>query len=249
MARIWSVESLRLTLFSSEPISISDADWSVITGQAEAETRQNVAGGKRYIGKFGGGQLIVGTVGQRLDIVLSWLPPEQQIDFMAAGLPLIGGWDAVREVFVGGTQTWLEGVKSPILRMAFAAVLLSETKSVTDSYQVLGEMLKSVTVDPDGMREIIFRVNWPENSSVVKELQLNRITNWSAIQVSTALLQMTGQEIAATGGPPERFAVRLEIDHNTDQANKKPFEREVLVPIYNELIAKSCENAALGERP
>ena len=131
----------------------------------------------------------------------------------------------------------------------FPAVLLSETASVPEAYHALKDMLKSVTIDVDEMREVIFRVNWPEDSTVVRGLRVNRITTWSTIQYGSALVQITGQSISAASRSPEKFAVRLEIDHNTDHENKEPFDREMLIPIYNELIIKAAENAASGERP
>jgi hypothetical protein len=247
MAQKWDVETLRLTLFSSQEISIVENDWQSVTGEPEAETRQNLPGGKRYMGKFAGGQLIIGAVGQRLDISLSWLPPET--GFTGAMLPVIGSWDTVRETFVGGTLVWLAKIQFPVIRVAFAAVLLSETKSVVESYQVLKALLKSVAVEPDQMRELIYRVNWPEDSNVVKGLRINRITNWSGIQWKAALVQVGSQTITASGVTSEKYGVRLEVDHNTDENNQKPFEQEFLTAIYKELILKSCENAAAGEKP
>jgi len=249
MARDWRVESLRLTLFSSENITVSDADWSGITGQQDADTRQKLPGGLRYIGRFAAGQLTVAALGQRLDVVLSWVPSERQAESPSIELPDIGAWEGVRDIFVAATQKWLESLKFPVIRIAFAPILLAETANVVESYGVLKDMLRSVKVDIHGMRELIFRVNWPEKSSTGENLIVNRITNWSAIQLSSALVQMTGAQISTTATTPEKFAARLEIDLNTDQENKVPFGKNSLVAIYNELVAKSSENVVSGERP
>jgi hypothetical protein len=247
MARDWRVESLRLTLFSSETLTVSDADWSAITGQPEAETRQKLPGGSRYIGNFAaGGQLTVEAVRQRLDVSLMWAPSGQQTD--SPEFPVIGAWDQIRDTFISSTKRWLEVVKFPIVRIAFAGVLLSETTDVTDSYRALKELLRSVAVDIQ-MRELIFRVNWPEKSVVLNDLTLNRITNWSAIQIGSTIFQMAGAAITAETLPAEKFAIRLEFDHNTSQENKTPFPQDKTVPIYEELIVKSCENVVAGERP
>jgi hypothetical protein len=129
-----------------------------------------------------------------------------------------------------------------------ATVLLSETKDRMESYVALKDLLRSVRVDPESMREIVFRVNWPTASEVVKGLRLNRITNWSAIQLNLLMLQLSGQSTAKVG-PAELFAIRSEMEHNTDEENRTVFKAETLVPIYNELVAKACENATSGERP
>jgi hypothetical protein len=247
MARNWGVESLRLTIFSPDTIPLSEDDWFVVTGEREAETRQNIPGGKRYMGKFSGGQLIVGAAGPRLDIYLSPQAPTEPTG--SPSFPIIDEWDRVREAFVTSTRKWLAATKFPVTRLAFAAVLLSETKDRMESYVALKGLLKSVNVDPDAMREISFRVNWPIQSEVIRGLRLNRITNWNALQINLLLLQLSGQSSTTSASPAERFAIRLEMDHNTDEENKMTFEAEKLVPIYNELIGKACENAASGERP
>ena len=57
MALNWSVQFLRLSLFSSTDVVLSDKDWKAITGEDEASTRQNIPGGKVFAGQFLGGQL------------------------------------------------------------------------------------------------------------------------------------------------------------------------------------------------
>ena len=47
MSLDWGVDVARLSLFLSEPYPISDKDWTIVTGQEEAGTRQVVPGGKR----------------------------------------------------------------------------------------------------------------------------------------------------------------------------------------------------------
>jgi hypothetical protein len=42
----WAVENVRLSLFSKGTVVVTDADWKALTGQQEADTRQNVPGGR-----------------------------------------------------------------------------------------------------------------------------------------------------------------------------------------------------------
>jgi hypothetical protein len=247
MARDWIAESLRLSLYSSEVIGLSEKDWSVLTGQDEAETRQTVpGGGKRYSGRFGPGQLMLAGFGTRADVILSGLPADQASETME--FSAVGAWDESRDFFVKATEAWLAQLSFPVVRLAFAPILLSETKDVVDSYEVLKGLLQSVQVVPGKMRELIYRINWPQDSKSVPGLTLNRITSWSGIQANVMFLQVGGTEAATMQGPPESFAVRLEMDHNTDQGHKQPFEKQQLLPIYNELVALARENAELGER-
>ena len=167
MARNWIAELLRLSVFSAETIVLSDADWTTLTGQNEAETRQLIpGGGKRYIGKLGPGQLTLGALGTRLDIVLQGKPVEQDPETIE--FPSVGDWGEACDLYVSSTDAWLTKTSFPIVRIAFAPVLLSETKSVLDSYEFLKGLLKSVTVIPGEMRDLIYRVNWPQESRLRK---------------------------------------------------------------------------------
>jgi hypothetical protein len=248
VARDWLTELLRLSAFSAEAIVLSDEDWTILTDQDEAETRQLIpGGGKRYIGRLGSGQFILSALGTRLDIFLNRNPgvaTSESIDF-----PSIGDWGETCNLFVAHTSRWLTKTSLPIARIAFAPVLLSETRSVVESYEVLKVLLKSVSVVPEEMRDLIYRVNWPQESKVAQGLCLNRITNWSALQASALLIQVGGVASTAASSPAEKFAVRLEMDHNTDQENKQPFEKRVLLSIYDELVEFARKNAERGERP
>jgi hypothetical protein len=190
MAIVWSTELLRLSLFASEPVQASDADWTAITGQAESETRQTHAGGGRsYIGMHRDTQWTIGSFGQRLDIMQSAYPPARPQETKA---PTIGDWEQVREAFVRDTERWLATTRFRVVRIAFSCVLLIETKDRLEAYELLKMLLKSVQVDPEGMRELFFRVNWPLKSVAVPGLQLNRITNWSSLRLQNVLLQVAG---------------------------------------------------------
>ena len=246
MARDWGVESMRLTLFSSDSITVSDTDWTALTGQADATTRQLIAGGRRYVGSYLGGQFIVAATAQRVDVSLAWQAPEQAPQTVV--LPVAGSWEQKRDDFVAATTSWLTSAKFPVLRIAFAAVLLLETTNVHESYRVLKELVKSVSINPERMRELFFRVNWPQQSKSLGGISLNRITNWSAIQVASVIVQMVGQAVSTSSGLPEKFAVRLEVDHNTSQENKTPIEPALLAPIYRELVDLASENAERGEQ-
>jgi hypothetical protein len=248
MAGTWDVESLRLSLFSTQSVSISDADWKAIIGKSEAQTIQVLPGVKRYVGKFDDGQLTLAAAGQRADLVFSYYLPIEPSDTQELKLHIIGPWDNVRETFVQSTRTWLNSLTFPIVRIGFGAVLLLQTGTRLEAYQKLKLFLKSIDVDPNGMHDLLFRINWPQQSAVVDGLTLNRMTNWAAMRFNVAMLQLTSGVIGSTP-ISELIAVRLEIDNNTDVERKKPFDCNELVSIYEELVEMACENATKGERP
>jgi hypothetical protein len=99
------------------------------------------------------------------------------------------------------------------------------------------------------MRDLLYRINWPVKSKVVVGLTINRLTTWSSMKFLRKLLSVSGTEFSATADVGQLDAVRLEVDHNTDDARQAPFDAAQLVPIYRELVALACENAEQGECP
>jgi hypothetical protein len=246
----WATQSLRLSIFSDAPVIVTEKDWKTITGQDEADIRTVVPGGKSYIGNYSGAQLALAYSGPRIDILLSPSAVAEESLENQKSLPgIIGPWTEHAETFPKALSGYLGGLQFPVVRLAFGSILLCEAASHEDAYEKLDELLESVDVDPNKMRELIYRINWPQMSKVIEELELNRITNWSAIRFTQNLLQLTGPQVSMTSSGVHRHAVRLEIDHNTGVDNKRPFERNELMPIFDELVMLARENAVSGERP
>ena len=92
----WLALQLRLSLFSSEPMPVSEVSWTAVTGQAEAENRAAVPGGKQYSGKFSGGILTVIQTSARADVILA---PDETSVKLDDQFPAIGKWDESSESF------------------------------------------------------------------------------------------------------------------------------------------------------
>jgi hypothetical protein len=241
----WGVQVARLTLFLRDPYSVSDKDWLTITGQDEAETRQAIPGGKRLSGRVPNGALQVAVAGHRFDVVLSAVELEENAELV---IPSVGGLDETLKTFVESTSKWIDQTKPLVVRAAFGAVLTYKAETRDDAYQHLKGLLKSVGVQPEKMRDLLYRVNWRCASRVQEGLIINRLTTWSALRIVRKLIQI-GDEIATESGGEEIHAVRLEVDHNTDDANRTPFDPINVMPIYSELVELARENAAEGEVP
>jgi hypothetical protein len=244
---MWSTEQIRLSVFFREPYLPGDKDWTLLTGQPESETRTNTPGGKTLSGGFGGGTLSVASQGKRVDLLLA--PVASAAETPQAKLPCIGEWEVVRRTFIGATNKWLTTLEAPLVRMAFGGVLLWETSDNEKSYERLKELVQSVAIEPGRMQELLYRVNWPQTSSVDSALKLNRITNWNAMRYSIGFFQVGGGGQFETTPTREAFAVRFEFDHNTDQTRSDPIAKEKIQPIFEELVQMACDNATRGERP
>jgi hypothetical protein len=178
-----------------------------------------------------------------LDLVLQ--PADDALE--ESKLPIMGSWADLRGAFGQMSVQLLKSVKVPIVRIEFGGILLAGKDTLECSYQQLKELLKSVDVDPRKMRDLHYRVNWRSDSKVVP-LKLNRLTTWAAMRFTTKVIQLTGDKLSVAGGAGgERFAVRLEFDHNTDAANDKAFDPAKVEPIFQELVDLAVENAEKGE--
>jgi hypothetical protein len=85
----WVVEQLRASVFSGNPVTVTERDWEVITGQEEAEMRSAIAGGKVFSGSFLGGNLSLAYSGPRIDIILNAV---LKADTGEPGLVSFGPW-------------------------------------------------------------------------------------------------------------------------------------------------------------
>ena len=95
------------------------------------------------------------------------------------------------------------------------------------------------------------RVNWPQTSRVINDLRLNRITQWTAAQVTVQTFPMIPPAIGAAvvSVHSNLHVVKLEIDHSTDEKKTDAFQSSELFPIYKELMDLASENVLKGERP
>ncbi|MER8374425.1 hypothetical protein [Mesorhizobium sp. M1406] len=236
----WSVESLRFSLFSSEVPKGTDADWTELTGQEEAETRQNVPGGKVYVGEWGLGRLTLGFGPGRVDVVLGnkAATPDHP------GLPVFAKWLVALEEFQELTSRFLGNFSRPVTRIAFGAVLLQHAASEAEVNALLQTYIKAVKIN-ERYEDVLYRVNSPV-VSIVDGGKINRITNFASLKIQTGAFKLGSVEPPIILGD-EAFAARLELDHSTSAQRASPFDSNLVVPIWNELIGLARENAEIGE--
>jgi hypothetical protein len=240
----WTCETIRLSLFSTEAIRLSTEDWKSLTGQDEAEQEQKGAGRHVFAGPLFGGQLSLGAVANRCDCILNPITAPEQLreDFV----PSVGQWPTPFESFQNATEPFLSSLRFPVSRMAFAATLLNPHKTSLEAYKALVTQVKSITHPPETLHDLIFRINWPTNSTADNVLTINRITTWSVQQLQLQIMIPDGNS-PATFVDDLSYVVRLELDHNTDQKQTTPFDATRLLPIYKDLTNLALQNAAEGE--
>src|ERR1019366_3301513 len=154
MALEWTTETLRLSLFCTENVKFTSADWKAITGQDEPQTQQNLAARRSLIDPFQGGVFNISAVGSRVDCVLL---PKSPTEIIEEGyVPTVGPWPDACHDFVKATSAWLTALEPPVYRLAFAGSLIAKCAGLHDAYTQLLGMLQSVKGDPERMRELIY---------------------------------------------------------------------------------------------
>ncbi|WOH58508.1 hypothetical protein [Bradyrhizobium sp. BWC-3-1] len=243
MAFDWTCESIRLSLFSSQTVKLSAQSWTALTGQEEPEQEQKGGGRHVFASTMLGGQFNLGAIANRCDIILS---PVTLTEVPEDYIPAVGQWPSALEGFQAHVAPFLEQLSFPVMRMAFAPVLVLPLKERLDAYKALVSLVKSIRQSPENMRDVLLRINWPQNSTAVDGLTLNRITTWSVQQYQIQMFVSDGNSPAAFANELT-YGVRLELDHNTDQKHASPFDVSRLVPIYKELTNLALQNATEGE--
>jgi hypothetical protein len=103
MAVEWVTENVRVSLFMNAPVQITEDHWRAITGQAEAQSRQIVVGGRVFSGPFAGGQLSLAGSANRIDVI--FIPDAEPND---SDLPVVAPWCPTRDKFVDFTTAWIK---------------------------------------------------------------------------------------------------------------------------------------------
>jgi hypothetical protein len=146
-----------------------------------------------------------------------------------------------------GTR-WLER-SSETTRLAFGAVLLYEVPSSYEANARLNALLPSVSFEPEGVSDFLFRINRRRALSSRKEGSANRLGTWSTVQVGSVGFAIAGD------GPPQvthrtgNFACRLELDINTAGIFETPLGGAEAVKVFCELVGLGTEIAEQGEKP
>ena len=143
---------------------------------------------------------------------------------------------------------WLRTHCPIVNRIAFGAVLIFPTSSLQEAYTHLDRMLPGVSVDTDGSRDLMYRINRRRKSRIIDDLEINRLATWSAAE------GMALEVVFVAGVPSARPAIarqfcRLELDVNTVPIPDREFRGDKLLNIVGELVDAASEIALNGDVP
>jgi hypothetical protein len=243
----WQAGQFRLTLFATPEATPLHPEgwWEAVTGETpeRIETRPKV-GQHLEDGFFLEGQLTLSVAANRIDWVVE---PVIDLDKKLEDMPAIGPFVPVRDAFMERILTWIP-VAPSCFRLAFGGRLLLPLSSREEGYHLLAAYLPFAP-DPAHSSDLRYEINRHRPSRVQPGLILNRLQAWSVPRFQTAM-SPAGPRFAVTKViGPERFAISLEPDVNTDADFVEALPRERTADLVKELVDLAGELASEGDCP
>ncbi len=246
--RAWQTMLLRLTAFPSPAAQITDANWwqDVVGQPPETRISSPRSGELREEGPFDTGVLTL-TI-QPLRIDWNYRISEQE-ELQGEGLPAIGTFPEALERFLEVMTKWLTNYSPELQRLAFGTVLLLRANDRGDAYEKLSDYLPDIKLDVDNSSDFFYQINRPRILTKGNtDIQINRLSKWSALALTRALLQLNPQNISSGPIPlSEVHACRLELDINTSADYTGQFASQILPEIFMALIDLGKEIAERGD--
>jgi hypothetical protein len=240
----WQVESFRVTCFPSSTTKFSAENWwqDTIGEQPENTTVRVRDGFRQDDGHFNGRKVVLGVQPIRIDWLM--VPNEEE------GQVTIGSFEDSLASFLEMMARWFK-ISPALRRLALGTILALPVESRQTGYELLGNYLPNVKLDPIGTSDFLYQINRPRNSQVqISELQINRLTKWSVLQRGLVGFELSPNAPVATLVPSsETFACRLELDINTSADYKNDLPSDKLTAVFNELVDLTKEIALKGDIP
>jgi hypothetical protein len=226
-----------------KPETVDESGWweSLFCSSSDTFTRKKLV--REYDGIFQGCGLEL-----LVDVArIQWrLYPLIKMDEPPESFPNLGSFPSVLESFDSLMRKWLPSCPA-IVRIAFGAQLVHPMESRESAYELLGQYLPDVQVDPRST-DFLFQVNRPRNSRCIPGLTMNRLTKWSASSWQLTLMPHQGTNTKKITLPSQTGA-RLELDLSSSGDTKEQLPGEQLSILWHELIGMAQEIAAEGDKP
>lgn len=241
----WQLEFARLIGIPEEPLAYSDQTWwQDVTSTAPDD---HVSIRKRHTqedrGSFGGANLSLLVSPNKIE----WLvQPGADSDAAPGGLPTLGPFRAKLDWFVDLTTHWLNTARPTLARLVFSGKLLRVTSSHADAYRYMETRLpcvKSLQINSIEPNDFALYVNRRRPSRVVENLEINRVSTWSRLNFSIIADPKAEKKFTW----PRESYVALEFDINTAPEWPNVLPRELLSPLFKELVDLGIEIADRGD--
>lgn len=260
--RPWIIESVRGTFFPATMARPKMRDWWPLVAELDYPALQISENSQGY----GSAQSPIEASTAVLTLVCQ---PGRfdwhygfAIDPASPYLGLTGGTPAVPILrnFVRRLGRWMSTAPA-CNRVALGSVCRMVVGDREEGYIALQTLLPAVTIDPQGSRDFLYRVNRPRRSKSMGEgLELNRLGEWGVANLTlTPQIVQPGLVIGAPmhGSSPPVLAmpfvsgqfVRAALDMNTTADTDRIFSSTELASVSEELLELTIESMEQGDRP
>lgn len=244
MSGSWKVELLRLTSFIQPGFELDPTNWwqHVVSGTPENRSQKPMEGILSEDGPFLDGRIVLSIVPSRVD----WFFKGNMVAVAEAGtFEPLPDYNRCAGLFYALLPRWF-ALNIPIVRIAWAGVLLSSVENREAGYINLKRYLPSVTIDHKSSTDLMYQINRPRASKTLPAFKINRLTNWAVITMKRSIT--VAKESTVT--PSLSTACRLEFDINTTETNtNEPIANESLQGLLDELIQLGEEISLNGDLP
>ncbi len=245
----WKAERLRLTAISNSPLDeYAQNWWDYCVGEKPESNNYQPKIGRRQIQiPYSSGQLLLVIENNRADWVLEFELPSMFEDDVETTVPY---FDASLEGMKDLLGKWCQ---SPIdtTRLAFGATLLTKVNDRIRGYELLNDLLPSVSLDPEGSSDFHYRINRRRDSSVLDDAEINRLSHWSVASLRSSGLVVGPDSVKVLDGGVKQdtwFACRADLDINTaPEISERGIPKDLMADVFGELIEMAIDLSVHGD--
>ncbi len=222
----WLADHLRATFFipPSAGEDVGSRVFVAVTGAEAQEISSRPQTMERiWAGPFGEHRFEVRQTPGRLDLFML-VPPGQEV----LGYPILGLFQAVRDLFLASVSKWLRSPEVEILRIAFGANILHKVADRESGYDVMAQYLPLSGLDARRMQDFNMQVNIQRDLHSNPSIKINRVIRYSVIQ-------RRGYYITNPAQALEEFNVRLDFDVSNGQESTGFLNANSLVDLLKEM--------------
>ncbi|QXH96076.1 hypothetical protein HU749_006730 [Pseudomonas ogarae] len=224
----WHVETLRLTVFSIEPISGVGREWWKQVTKFDPETAVNRPSAGEYFesGEFLGGQFELKTAFNRVDWSLSF--PFTDLP----GAPKPEEIHALTFKWLMAFKSWLTSLDFGVARVAVGAVFIKKISSIAVGNSLISDYLHFVNVN-DGceIEDLMIQVNSPSSFKSVEGLRHNRIIKLGVLERQVITIGPAGFPNAASD-----TVLRCELDMSSPLGHQHAILASDSYELFSEMV-------------
>lgn len=245
----WQVETLRMTVFPSQPLQTEGVTWwADLAGEPpETSLRLPRTHGLQEEGPFGEGKLVLRVDPNRVDWVLA---PRENPRAEVEGFLVVGSLPELLESFCLVISRWFDFEACPSAqRMAFGAILLRPVADYQAGLVQLADYLPFLASVRGDLSDFLYQINRRRDSGVgIPDLRINRLSKWSVM--TTTLGDVTLQSHLMRLSPTRtHYACRIELDMNTVPNFSGELSRDQQLIVFQELVHLAREIVGEGDIP